>query len=131
MAHYAFLNDDNIVVDVIAGNDETLLEDLPEGFSSWEEWYSNFRGQTCKRTSINTIGNIHTEGGTPFRGNYAVIGGVYDPENDIFHHGQPFESWTLDSNDWIWKPPVPHPNTIDSNDTHPYTWNETILNWEE
>lgn len=131
MAHYAFLNNDNEVVEVIYGNDETNTDDLPDGFDSWEAWYGNFRGMTCKRTSYNTLGNQHLDGGTPFRGNYAVVGGSYDPVNDIFHHGQPFESWTLDSNDWIWKPPVPHPNSLDNTDTHPYTWDEANQEWVE
>lgn len=131
MAHYAFLDNDNNVVSVIAGVDENLLDDLPEGFSSWEEWYGSFKGLTCKRTSYNTIANTHTEGGTPFRGNYAVIGGKYDPVNDIFHHGQPYPSWTLDTSDWVWKPPVQHPNIIDNSDTHPYTWDEENQEWVE
>jgi len=70
MAHYAFLNDSNIVTQVIAGIDETdTIEDLTP-----EEWYSKFRGQKCIRTSYN--GNI--------RYNYAGIGYVYDPIDDAF-----------------------------------------------
>ena len=55
MAHYAFLNDNNIVTEVIVGKDEDDNADLPEGFDSWEAWYADFRGQTCKRTSYNTM----------------------------------------------------------------------------
>jgi hypothetical protein len=70
MAHYAFLDSNNIVTEVIAGIDETeLIEEL-----SPEEWYGNFRGQRCVRTSIN--GNI--------RGVYAGIGYSYDEANDVF-----------------------------------------------
>ena len=65
MAHYAFLDDSNIVTEVITGIDET---ELIEGLAP-EEWYGNFRGQTCIRTSYN--GNI--------RYNYAGIGSTYDP----------------------------------------------------
>ena len=74
MAHYAFLNDNNIVTEVIVGKDEDDNADLPEGFDSWEAWYGDYRGQTCKRTSYNTFGNSHTLDGTPYRGNYAGIG---------------------------------------------------------
>ncbi len=74
MAHYAFLNDNNIVTEVIVGKDESDTDTLPEGFDSWEAWYADFRGQTCKRTSYNTVGNSHTLDGTPYRGNYAGIG---------------------------------------------------------
>jgi len=70
MAHYAFLDDNKIVTEVITGIDET---ELIEGLST-EEWYGNFRGQKCVRTSYN--GNI--------RGVYAGIGYSYDEELDEF-----------------------------------------------
>ena len=70
MAHYAFLDDNNVVTEVIAGIDET---ELIEGLDP-EIWYGNFRGQVCKRTSYN--GNI--------RGIYAGIGYIYDAVNDVF-----------------------------------------------
>jgi hypothetical protein len=70
MAHYAFLNESNIVTEVIVGIDET---ELIEGLTP-EEWYGQFRGQTCIRTSYN--GNI--------RYNYAGIGYTYDPIDDAF-----------------------------------------------
>jgi hypothetical protein len=72
MAHYAFLDENNKVTEVIAGIDET---ETIEG-SDPETWYANFKGQTCKRTSYN--GNI--------RGNYAGIGYTYLPVEDIFIH---------------------------------------------
>jgi hypothetical protein len=70
MAHYAFLDDSNIVTEVIVGVDET---DLIEGLDP-ETWYSNFRGQTCKRTSYNS----------KIRFNYAGVGFTYDPIDDAF-----------------------------------------------
>ena len=73
MAHYAFLDNNNVVIEVIAGIDEDNTDELPEGFDSWEAWYGNFRGQTCIRTSYNTYGNSHNLDGTPFRGNYACL----------------------------------------------------------
>lgn len=131
MAHYAFLDENNIVTEVIAGNEEDALDDLPEGFSSWEEWYGDFRGQTCKRTSVNTILNTHTDGGTPFRGNYAGVGCLYDSTNDVFYGQKPYPSWTLDTDDWSWKPPTTHPFLLDNSDTHPYTWDEDTQTWVE
>lgn len=71
MAHYAFLNENNIVTEVITGIDET---ELIEGLDT-ETWYGNFRGKRCIRTSYN--GNI--------RGKYAAIGDIYDEVNDIFY----------------------------------------------
>ena len=105
MAHYAFINENNKVTEVITGKNENDTEDLPNGFDSWEEWYGDFRGQTCKRTSYNTHGNVHTGGGTAFRGNYASIGDTYDSENDVFYPPSPFQSWSLNSN-WIWEAPI-------------------------
>lgn len=70
MAHYAFLDENNIVTEVIVGIDET---ELIEGLST-EEWYGNFRGQKCVRTSYN--GKI--------RGVYAGIGYSYDEKLDEF-----------------------------------------------
>jgi len=106
MAHYAFLDENNIVVKVITGRDEDDTDTLPEGFASWEEWYADFEGKTCKRTSYNTRGNSHKLGGTPFRGNYAFKGGVYDEINDVFHSPDPNDgviSYTLNTSTWLWE----------------------------
>lgn len=70
MAHYAFLDENSIVTEVIVGKDETELID---GLAP-EEWYGNYRGQTCVRTSYN--GKI--------RYNYAGVGFTYDPIDDAF-----------------------------------------------
>ncbi len=96
MAHYAFLNADGVVTEVITGIDET---DLIEGLLP-EIWYSNFRGQVCKRTSYN--GNI--------RKNYAGIGFTYDTERDAFIAPQPYPSWILDEPTCRWHAPAPMPD---------------------
>ena len=118
MAHYAFLDENNIVTEVIVGKDEGT-----DGVD-WEEWYGDFKGQTCKRTSYNTIANTHTDNGTPFRGNYAGIGFTYDTENDVFYGPQPYGSWTLTSN-WVWEAPIPYPD-----DGNIYNWNEDTQSWD-
>ena len=100
MAHYAFIDENNIVVDVITGIDEGT-DDI-----NWEEWYGNFRGQTCKRTSYNTHGNQHLLDGTPFRGNHAEVGGTYDPVNDVFIGIQPVivgKTFVLNETTWLWE----------------------------
>jgi hypothetical protein len=110
MAHYAFLDKNNIVTEVITGIDETeLIEDLDT-----ETWYGNFRGQTCKRTSYNN--NIRKQ--------YARIGYTYDEINDVFIAPQPYPSWSLDEN-FDWQPPTPKP--IEG----VWYWNEEELTWEE
>jgi hypothetical protein len=111
MAHYAFLDDNDIVTEVIVGIDET---ELIEGLDT-ETWYGNFRGQICKRTSYN--GNI--------RYNYAGIGFTYDPIDDAFISPQPYPSWILNSNK-RWEAPLPYPQ-----DDKMYVWNEETQSWDE
>lgn len=129
MAHYAFLDDNNIVTEVIVGKDEYDLDTLPEDFISWEDWYGNFKNQVCKRTSYNTMANIHILGETPFRGNYAGVGFVYDEINDVFYPPSPFNSWVIsvDTN-WVWQPPIEIPELtqeeIDNNNY--YEWDEDL-----
>ena len=120
MAHYAFINDNDIVTEVIVGIDEDSTDTLPEGYTSWEDWYLTQRpgASACKRTSYNTIANTHSDGGTAFRGNYAGIGYTWDETNDVFYPPQPYGSWTL-SSDWVWEAPIAYPD-----DGNNYIWNE-------
>ena len=112
MAHYAFLNDNNTVTEVIVGIDET---ELIEGLHP-EEWYGNFRGQVCKRTSYNN--NI--------RKNYAGIGFTYDEERDAFIPPKPFTKWILNEDTCQWEAPIPYPD-----DDKFYVWNDNKGEWEE
>jgi hypothetical protein len=109
MAHYAFLDENNIVTEVITGIDET---ELIEGKDP-ETWYGEFRGQTCKRTSYN--GN--------YRKNYSGVGFRFDEELDAFIAPQPFASWILDA-DCKWQAPVPYPEG-----ELMYRWDEEALDW--
>jgi len=122
MAHYAFLDENNIVTEVIVGVDET---ELIEGLNP-EIWYGNFRGQVCKRTSYNTIGNVHTLGGTPLRANYAGKGYKYDEEFDAFIPPKRYSSWKLDYTTFRWKPPIDKPNDIEG---YVWMWSEVNLEW--
>ena len=119
MAHYAFLNMQNIVTEVIVGKDET------DGPTNWEIHYGNIREQVCKRTSYNTQGGVHSGGGTPFRKNYAGIGYTYDFARDAFIPPKPFDSWTLNENSCLWEAPVAYPN-----DGQQYEWNEETTSWD-
>jgi hypothetical protein len=112
MAHYAFLDSNNVVTEVITGVDET---ELIEGLDT-ETWYGNFRGQVCKRTSYN--GNI--------RKNYAAIGYTYDATRDAFIAPKPFNSWTLDEDTCQWQAPTPYPT-----DGKLYAWFEPNKQWIE
>lgn len=110
MAHYAFLDENNIVTEVIVGVDENEIIDgkMPE------TWYSEFRGQICVRTSYN--GNI--------RKNFAGIGFSYDKDRDAFIPPKPYKSWNLDEETCDWVAPVEYPN-----DGQFYTWNEKSQTW--
>ena len=123
MAHYAFINENNIVDEVIVGRDE---DDLVEGVTSCEEYYAAQRpGHRCLRTSYNTVAGAHTSGGTPFRGNYAGIGYSYEEALDAFIPPQPFPSWTLNESTYSWDAPVAYPT-----DGGVYVWNENKKEWE-
>ena len=119
MAHYALLNDNNVVIDVITGRDEGELG------IDWEDWYGRRMGFKCLRTSYNTHGGKHLLGGTPFRKNYAGVGYTYDPELDAFLLPQPFPSWVLDKETGWWHAPVPLPPYSGT----PYQWDEATLSW--
>lgn len=115
MAHYAFINTDGLVVEVITGVDEDQTVNGITGTEGWEQFYETQRpGLRCKRTSYH--GNI--------RGRYAGIGYRYDELLDMFIAPQPFASWTLDDNG-DWQPPVPYPDG-----DHMYVWNEPDQTWE-
>ena len=120
MAHYAFLNADNVVTEVIAGINET---ELIEGLLP-ETWYGNFRGQVCKRTSYNTHGGVHNNGGTAYRKNYAGIGYTYDAARDAFIAPKPWASWVLDEATCRWTAPVPMPS-----EGGPWAWDEDTESW--
>ncbi|NBN87495.1 MAG: hypothetical protein EBV32_00140 [Proteobacteria bacterium] len=118
MAHYAFLDENNIVTEVIVGKDEA------EDGVDWEQHYGSFRGQVCKRTSYNTSGGVHSGGGTPFRKNYAGLGYTYDAQRDAFIPPQPFPSWLLNEDSCQWQPPVAMPE-----DGQMYQWIEDAQEW--
>ena len=111
MAHYAFLDENNFVTEVITGRNE---DEVVDGISDWEAHYGAFRGQVCKRTSFN--GNI--------RKRYAQIGFFYDEENDVFISPKPYPSWTINIENCTYNPPVAMPT-----DGKLYRWNEDSLNW--
>lgn len=122
MAHYAFLDSDNIVTEVIVGKDDG------EAGADWEQRYGAFRGQACKQTSYNTRGGVYYGqfGGAPFRKNYAGIGFTYDAKRDAFIPPKPYPSWVLNENTCLWNAPIPRPSG-----GKPYTWDEVAQAWVE
>jgi len=116
MAHFAQINENNIVVQVITTGNEYEL--------TGEELYTNMTGKVWKRTSYNTHGGIHSGGGTPFRKNYAGIGYTYDEVRDAFIPPKPFDSWVLNEFTCLWESPIPYPT-----DGNIYVWSEINKEW--
>jgi len=116
MAHYAQLDENNIVIRVNVVGDE----------NDSEEWCNQEWGGTWKKTSYNTSKGVHALGGTPFRKNYAAIGYIYDAERDAFIPPKPYSSWVLDGEICDWYAPIDYPS-----DGKIYFWNEEVQNWVE
>ena len=110
MAHYAYLDENNIVVAVTVGKDETELID---GLDT-ETYYAQGTPYTVKRTSYN--GN--------YRKNYAGVGMYYDPTRDAFIAPKPFNSWILNEDTCQWEAPIPCEGSI-----RDYIWNEETGEW--
>ena len=126
MAHFAKLDESNIVTTVnVVHNNELLVdgtENEQKGINflkklyNWDYW---------KQTSYNTTGGVHKLGGTSFRKNYAGIGYTYDADRDAFIAPQPYPSWTLNEDTCLWDPPVAYPD-----DGQIYEWNESTTSWD-
>jgi hypothetical protein len=125
MAHYALINSDNIVVQVITGVDENIIQTDTDGTivggttQAWEQFYASqpqFAGLICKRTSYN--GNI--------RANYAGVGYKYDPNFDVFIAPQPYPSWKLDYTTYQWEAPIAKPDEVEG---YVWRWSEINKEW--
>ena len=120
MAHFAEIDENNTVVRVlVVGDDqehrgqEFLAEDLA-------------LGGTWLKTSYNTQGGVHTNGGTPLRKNYAGVGFTYDAQRDAFIHPKPYNSWELNEDSCLWEAPIDYPS-----DGKIYLWDEENITWKE
>jgi len=116
MAHFAKINDSNIVTEVIV-----VSNDVATSESAGVTFINNLYGtsDTWKQTSYNTFGNVHSLGGTAFRKNYAGIGYTYDASNGAFIAPKPHNSWTLNDSTYLWEAPVDRPD-----DGKHYGWDE-------
>ena len=128
MAHYAQINSNNIVINVIVGKDEG-------GGIDWELYYTNTMGRENNtrflRTSYNTRSNMHLLGGIPFRKNYAGIGYTYDDKRDAFIPPKPSPSFILNEETCVWEPPIPPPTDLfDQYNKIKYLWDESSKSWK-
>jgi hypothetical protein len=109
MSHFAKVENGKVVQVIVA--EQEFIE-------------SGVLGHGWIQTSYNTKGNRHVLGGTPLRGNYAMIGDTYDEANDVFYSPKPFDSWSLQTSSWTWEAPVAYPS-----DGKIYIWDEPTLSW--
>jgi hypothetical protein len=125
MAHFALLDENNVVLQVFPGRDEDNEDELTAR-----------TGKTYKKTSYNTISGIHIDPVTrepsadqtkAFRKNFAGPGMIYDSVRDAFIPPKPYPSWILDESTCQWKAPIDKPN---DDEEHRYTWNEELENWD-
>jgi hypothetical protein len=118
MAHFAEVDENNIVLRVL------VVDDLHE--SNGQEFLATTLGLggTWIKTSYNTLGGVHSNGGTPLRKNYAGIGYTYDSVRDAFISPKPYPSWILDEESCVYEAPVARPTE------GRYTWNEETTSWD-
>jgi hypothetical protein len=114
MSHFANIDDNNIVTQVIVAEQDFINSGAVGDPSKWI------------KTSYNTYAGEHGNGGTPLRKNYAGIGYIYDPSRDAFIPPKPYNSWILNEDTCIWEPPTPMPD-----DGKLYKWNELGKVWKE
>ena len=136
MAHFAKISEANEVLDVLHVDDVNAPNEAAG--QSYLQTHNNWTASLWIQTSYNTEANQHKLGGTPFRGNYAAIGGTWDAGNNIFWDPKPYASWTKDVSTASWVPPVAEPSLTseqqsqNDNLTHGwrYEWNESTQQWD-
>jgi|TARA_R100000482_G_C5098137_1_gene134300 hypothetical protein len=121
MAHFAKLNSENIVEQILVVSNEVATDE-----QAGVDFLNNLlkTNDTWKQTSYNTVGGVHKLGGTPFRKNYAGVGYKYDESRDAFIAPKPYNSWTLNETSCLWEAPTPYPD-----DGNLYIWDEENLTW--
>jgi len=118
MSHFAKVVDGKVVQVIVAEQEffNTFVDSSP---GTWIQ------------TSYNTRGNVHygpdgePDGGQALRGNYAGINHIYDYVNDVFYPPRPFDSWIINTETWLWEPPIPRPD-----DDKMYVWEESTQSWK-
>ena len=116
MAHWAEVDENNVVLQITVGDNNDPSGD--EGY----QWLIDNLGGTWIKTSYNTYGGVHNSGGTPLHKNYPQIGYTWDGIG--FAPPQPYPSWVLNPDTYLWESPVAHPK-----DGQAYNWSEETLSW--
>ena len=133
MAHFSKISEDNIVLQVLTLDNKDMIDG--NGFPSeligqqYLEKHNNWPAHLWIQTSYNTFNNTHKLNGTPFRGNYAGIGYIWDSINQIFYPQKPYPSWNLNIQEARWQSPIG--DQPQNNDPEVfYRWNENTQSWE-
>lgn len=127
MAHFAQLDENNNVINVIVIADEdTSINGVEKEEIGIQFCQSLFPNTIWKKTSYNTFAGQHAYDKEPLRKNYAAIGMTYDPVRDAFIPPKPYNSWVLVESTCQWEPPIKH-----NVDGKSYSWDEDLLNWVE
>jgi len=136
MAHFAKISEENEVLAVLRVNDEDAPNE--SAGQTYLEQHNNWPAHLWIQTSFNTQNGVHKNGGTPFRGNYASTGYIWDPDNQIFWPKKPYASWVKNITTFEWESPIGNAPTLTTeqesqNDalTHlwSYEWNENNQTW--
>lgn len=117
MSYFAKV-ENTVVFDVIAADQQFIDSGAVGDPSLWllTDFYT--------RAGVHYGADGKPDGGIPFRGNYAAIGGTYNLLSNVFYAKQPYPSWIISAPNWTWKAPVPMPTT-----GGPYVWDEATLSW--
>lgn len=133
MAHFAKLDENNVVINVLIVNNDAVTVNGSESEQAGIDFLNNLYGHgVWKKTSYNTFGGVHKLGGTPFRKNYAGKGFTYDSVRNAFIPPRPYASWTLNESTCLWDCPITYPD-----DGKFYHWNEAAyqldnsVGWDE
>lgn len=123
MAHFAQLDENNKVINVIVISNDDAPDPAPENS---EQAGIEFIQRLAELNDSLKGKWIQTSYSGSFRNKYAKIGNIYNEEFDVFIAPQPFPSWTLDTESYYWEPPFPAPH-----EDGPWKWNEELQNWEK
>ena len=136
MAHFSKISEENVVLNVLTLDDKDMLDENNNPSEAVGQAYlakhNNWPAHLWIQTSYNTYNNIHAKGGNPFRGNYAGIGGIWDPQNQIFINQKPYPSWVLNTEEARWQSPIGDAPALDAEQkkTSYYSWNEDNQSWD-
>lgn len=127
MSHFAELDSNNYVINVIFVKDEDFRKYIENEETEGIKYLQNIFGlhKRWVQTSYNTLMNQHRFDGIPLRGKYAEIGDKYDENKNLFIPPKPYNSWIFDETTCSWVSPIPKPK-----DENWYFWNEENLKWE-